>query len=217
MSPPPEVVSAPEIRFVYFDLGNVLVAFDPAIACARLAELLEVSPAEVDQAVYASGLQRRFERGEVSGAAFAEMLRGQFGCCESDVATAELLCAASEMFTPIDVMHETIRRVRRVGCRVGILSNTCEAHWDWITRQGYPLLREPFHERILSYEVGAMKPDPEIYEAAERAAGVAPEEILFLDDRPENVAAARQRGWRAVTCFGGEEAADAIRAAGLMR
>lgn len=204
-----------EIRFVYFDLGNVLVAFDPAVACARVAELFDVSPSDVDRAMYASGLQRRFEQGELSGPVFAETLRGHFGCCEAKVPTAHLLDAASEMFTPIDPMAECLRRVRRCGRRVGILSNTCEAHWDWITRQAYPLLREPFHAEILSYQVGAMKPDPEIYEAAERAAGVAPEEILFLDDRAENVAAARHRGWHAVTCLGGEQAAQAIRDSGL--
>lgn len=45
-----------EVRFVYFDLGNVLVSFDPQVACAAVAELFAVSPAEVDRAVYASGL-----------------------------------------------------------------------------------------------------------------------------------------------------------------
>jgi FMN phosphatase YigB (HAD superfamily) len=42
------------------------------------------------------------------------------------------------------------------------------------------------------------KPDPAIYRAFERATARAPEEILFFDDLPENVAAARALGWQAV-------------------
>ena len=41
-----------------------------------------------------------------------------------------------------------------------------------------------------------MKPDAKIYEHVEQTTGVAPEHILFFDDHPPNVNAARQRGWR---------------------
>ena len=51
-----------------------------------------------------------------------------------------------------------------------------------------------------------MKPDSAIYDAAEQAAEVAVESILFLDDRQENIDAANARGWRAHCCVGGVDA-----------
>ena len=56
----------------------------------------------------------------------------------------------------------------------------------------------------------AMKPDAEIYDAAEKAAHVRPDRILFLDDKPENVAMARERGWKAEQCLGGDQAKAVI-------
>jgi HAD superfamily hydrolase (TIGR01509 family) len=69
---------------------------------------------------------------------------------------------------------------------------------------------------ILSYQVGAMKPSPEIYEVAETAAGVPPNQILFIDDKQENVDAAIGRGWHSRQCFGGEGAIAVLREFGVV-
>jgi putative hydrolase of the HAD superfamily len=55
-----------------------------------------------------------------------------------------------------------------------------------------------FHEQILSYEVGAMKPDPRIFERAIELAGCLPEECFYTDDIAEYVEAARRMGIDAV-------------------
>ena len=115
------------------------------------------------------------------------------------------------MFQPIESMASTVRNVLASGMRIGILSNTCAAHWDWIIRQAWSATEGPFEHTILSFEVGSMKPDVKIYVAAESAAAVPAERILFLDDKGENVAAAKQRGWNAVECLGGESATEVLR------
>lgn len=79
--------------------------------------------------------------------------------------------------------------------RVGLMSNTNPLHFAWLERR-HPLLQR-FAFRILSHEVGAAKPAPLIYEAAERAAGCPPAAILYWDDVAEFVAAAHGRGWQA--------------------
>jgi FMN phosphatase YigB (HAD superfamily) len=56
---------------------------------------------------------------------------------------------------------------------------------------------EYFHHRILSHEVGSLKPDVGIYRAAIQASGKAPEALFFADDREENIEAARALGIRA--------------------
>ena len=78
------------------------------------------------------------------------------------------------------------------------LSNTNAYHWLMMTTDcpaRLPL--EQLTYRFTSFEVGARKPDPAIYEHVERTTGAAPHRILFFDDHPPNVAAARQRGWNA--------------------
>ncbi len=60
------------------------------------------------------------------------------------------------------------------------------------------MIPDYFRSHILSFELGAMKPDPPIYQAAVEAAGIPAGEVFFTDDRPENVAGAKQVGIDAV-------------------
>jgi epoxide hydrolase-like predicted phosphatase len=202
------------IKFVYFDLGNILVSFDPDVACQNIATLFGVSAEKAKAAVYDSGLEERYEHGELSEAGLLAEVRRELGGDASsgeDVDLQAFLDALGDMFTPIASMQRTVKRVREAGYHTGVLSNTCFAHWDWVSRQNWPVMEGPFEAFVLSYEVGAMKPDAKIYEAAEKAAGVAANEILFVDDRQENVEAATKRGWHAAQCFGGAELEDQLR------
>jgi FMN phosphatase YigB (HAD superfamily) len=196
-------------------LGNVLVSFDPQLACRNLAERFGAPIRLADEALYRSGLQARFERGEIGCEQYATSLRERFNRTEAQMPTRDVLDAVSDMFTSIDSMRGLMRDVRRRGYPIGILSNTCHAHWDWITRQPDTMVDGRFEAIVLSFQVGAMKPDDAIYAAAEEAAGVASDRIGFLDDKPENVAAATSRGWNAVQCLGGPQAAAALRALGV--
>lgn len=202
------------IQFVYFDLGNVLLSFDPEVACRNAADLLSVPVDATRRAVYESGLQHRFEHGEVSGEQFARAVCDALQC--DVVSTPQLLDAVSDMFEPVPSMREVLEQVRAAGYGVGLLSNTCHAHWDWIVRQNYPPTSFAFDVTILSFEIGSMKPDPPIYEAAEQAIASDPSRILFLDDRPENVAGAHARGWVAEQCVGADQALNCLRRAGVL-
>lgn len=205
-----------QIEFVYFDLGNLLVSFDPNIACDNLVERFGVQKQQAWEAIYDSGVQDRFEHGHVSGEEFAEQIREFFGGDEKCMPTAGLLDAVSDMFTPIDVMAEVLNRVRENGFGVGLLSNTCHAHWDWIRRQSYLMNQFRFDATVLSFEEGAMKPDSVIYEVAEERAGVPAKSLLFLDDKPENISAALSRDWQANCCLGGQEAVQALQDFGVL-
>ncbi len=110
------------IEFVYFDLGNVLLSFDPLRACANLASRLNISDAQARVAVYESGLQDRFEHGEVTGEQFASDIRRRLGLTAVEMPTMELLDAISDMFTPVDTMRGVLRRSPRawVPCRLAV-------------------------------------------------------------------------------------------------
>ena len=80
---------------------------------------------------------------------------------------------------------------------IGILSNTCRAHWELVSKE-YPLLSEAFSPVILSYEVNSMKPDPTIYLRAVEMAGCHMRKCFFVDDKQENVDGANANGMDAV-------------------
>lgn len=197
--------------FVYFDLGNVLWTFDEDRACRNAADVLGVSADQVRHAVYESGLQSRFEHGRISTAGFLETLVASLENPKPLSDPQILANALSDMFTPIEPMAAVIDQLRNSGTPMGILSNTCDAHWNWIGQQRHPMMAGPFDATVLSFEVNSMKPDDQIYRAAELSAGVASDQILFLDDKPENIRAAKQRGWRAEQCFGGDQAISVLK------
>ena len=98
-------------------------------------------------------------------------------------------------------MINVVQQVRTGGTSIGILSNTCAAHWEFISSQSFPIL-EWFEldskVTVLSYQVGAAKPDPAIYRHAIAQAAVEPAQIFFVDDLAANVKAAQTAGIDAV-------------------
>ena len=80
--------------------------------------------------------------------------------------------------------------------KVLLLSNTNAIHFQMV-RENYALLRH-FDEYVLSYQVGALKPSPRIYEEAIARARCEPAECFFTDDIAEYVTAARTAGIDAV-------------------
>lgn len=198
------------IEFVYFDLGNVLWTFDENVACANAAKLFGVEPAEIHKAVYGSGLQNKFEHGQLSSYDFVDQLGNSLADTRNPENFQVVLDSLSNMFTPIEPMVAVMDAVRASGVKIGILSNTCESHWDWIGRQNHALMGGPFDAVVLSFEVASMKPDDQIYRAAELVAHTPSDRILFLDDKDENVRAAKMRGWKAECCLGGPAAVEAL-------
>jgi len=93
-------------------------------------------------------------------------------------------------------MIELHARVRRRGIPTYIFSNTNDLAVEQV-RRNFPFFAN-FDGYIYSYEVGTLKPDPEIYLALEKLAGRRGTDIVYLDDRPENVAGGAARGWRAI-------------------
>ena len=184
-----------KIKFVYFDLGNVLLAFSHQAACEQMATVAGVSADLVREVVFEGGLEDRYERGEISSDAFYEAF---CTATETRPDQAALLLASSDIFTLKYEMLPLVNGLHSAGTPLGILSNTCEAHWQFVIDGRFRILNTCFREHILSYEVRAMKPDPQIYTAAIAAAGVAPDEIFFMDDRLENVQAAQAAGIDAV-------------------
>ena len=102
----------------------------------------------------------------------------------------------ADIFTAIPPMIELHAGLHRRGVPTYIFSNTNDLAIEHV-RRNFPFFRD-FAGYIYSYEVKAMQPDPKIYEALEKLTGRRGAEILYLDDRPENVAGGVARGWRTI-------------------
>jgi HAD superfamily hydrolase (TIGR01509 family) len=81
--------------------------------------------------------------------------------------------------------------------RLVLVSNTNALHFEMLRVTHANLLRH-FDELVLSYEIHAMKPRPEIYQAAVERAGCRPEECFYTDDIVAYVEAAKGMGIDAV-------------------
>src|SRR5262249_31340595 len=88
-----------------------------------------------------------------------------------------------------------IRALRSQGVRTAVLSNLPRPLGERL--RATPGFLDPFDHVTFSYELNLVKPQREIYEDATRGLGVAPEDTLFLDDRPNNVEGAQAAGLRA--------------------
>jgi putative hydrolase of the HAD superfamily len=181
--------------FLFFDLGNVLLHFDHQIACRQMAEVAGLTAKQVYDVLFHGDLLARYEDGSLSREAFYEAFCRQTKTCTD----AELLeTAASDIFTLNVSMLPVVTKLETAGYRTGVLSNTCESHWNYIIKRFKGLFPRAFDVLAFSYQIGAAKPDERIYLRAAELAGVSPGDIFFCDDLPANVAAARRAGFDAV-------------------
>ena len=176
-----------------FDLGNVLVGFDHRRFCRRFALAAgRLSEEEVYRSVVRGEINERFELGEISGEHFCREVTEKWAPHISMDRFRELWC---DIFWENPGMKDLLTRLKG-SARLILVSNTNVWHMESILESIRFL--ESFDARILSFEVGARKPDTRIFEAALAAAGAQPERCMYFDDLEENNTAARRLGIHAV-------------------
>jgi 2-haloacid dehalogenase len=196
---------------VVFDLGKVLVDFDYSIAARRFAARGTMTLPEIARYISQSPLFHHYEMGTVTTQQFyAEIcritgFRGDF---------AEFDKCFADIFTPIEPMVQIQATLRQRGLPAYIFSNTNELAVEHI-RRSFPFYGN-FDGYILSYQHGVMKPDAKLYEVVERECGRRGADILYLDDRPENVAAGAARDWQVILHESPEKSRAAIQKLGLL-
>lgn len=199
------------VKAVAFDLGKVLVDFDYRIAVRRIAARSCMTAEELGALMMQSPLLLDYETGLLTSQHFFEKIRAATGFAG---AFEEFGGLFADIFAPIEPMvrlHATLRQQR---LPTYIFSNTNELAVLHI-RRNFPFFGG-FDDYILSYEHGSMKPDAKLYEVVESRSGRRGAELLYLDDRPENIAAGAARGWRTVLHETPEATHAALRALGLL-
>jgi HAD superfamily hydrolase (TIGR01509 family) len=198
-------------RVVVFDLGKVLVDFDYGIAARNIAANGTVSAAEVQRFIDHSPLLFRYETGLMTKEQFFKEISAATGYRGTMAEFSEVF---GDIFEPIAPMVELHSKLRARGLPTYIFSNTNELAINYI-RQHFPFFKN-FSGYILSYEHGAMKPDARLYEVVERETSRRKSEILYLDDRAENVVAGAERGWQVILQETPEKTRAALCTIGLL-
>ena len=198
--------------FLYFDLGRVLINFDVQTMLDQIAEVSGVGPEKVREVVFGDGLQIKYESGRIDCREFHAIFSEATGSRPDFEAFRH---AASDIFELNTVVLPIVAQLRAAGHRMGILSNTCPAHWEHCRRR-FPSVINLFDVHALSYRLKAVKPDAAIFHAAADMAGARAEEIFFVDDMPGHVEAAKTAGFDAVQYTGAQQLAADLRARGVL-
>jgi len=180
-------------KIVVFDLGKVLVDFDYSIAARKIAARSSKSLPEIKVLIEQSRFIVDYETGGVTRREFYDRVceaTGFGGTLE------EFGAFFADIFTEMPAMTALHAELRGRGIPTYIFSNTNDLAVEHV-RRNFPFFAN-FDGYIFSYEVGAMKPDGKIYAALEKLAGRRGADIIYLDDRTDNVAGGAARGWRAI-------------------
>ena len=176
------------IRALLFDLGGVLLPFDPEL---RIAAIVARTGATADaaRAFMAGDVHRRLDTGEANEIHLAAEFNAAFGVQVSAVEAGDLVASVFE--APNEALWELVGRLRSRVIVGGFSDN------PGLVRQVFPA--QAFLEPMFfSSEIGACKPSPEAYAAVETALAIPAADILFVDDTLANVTAALARGWDAI-------------------
>ena len=183
------------IRGVIFDYGMVLTG--PPIAAAH-AEMVRITGFSADQFERLYWADRHaYDEGKLSGVTFWQKFNETNSLHLTDGQLAELNRQDARMWTTSDPARLAWQhKFKEHGSRTAILSNMGDSVLENIERElawihGFDVL-------VWSYQHGMAKPDPEIYRRALEQLEIEPDNTLFVDDKLENIHAARALNMKAV-------------------
>jgi putative hydrolase of the HAD superfamily len=170
-------------------MGNVLVSFDNTIFFNNISPHSCFSPQEISNLFQANvKLLGDFDLGLISEDEFFHTFKK---IMKLNLEKDQFFQIYNDIFSlnpePTNILRHLRNRYRLV-----LLSNTDPQRFNFILEK-FPQIKF-FDEYVLSFEVKMMKPDPGIYQLALKKANCRPEEAVFIDDRWENIEAARRVG-----------------------
>lgn len=174
------------MKTIFFDIGNVLVFFNQAKMFEQIATCSGLELTDVKKLLLEHRLQEQYETGAIDSATIFQIFQNH---SPKPLSLHEFFDAASNIFHPNTDLWTLVEELKQQNTRLILLSNTNECHFNHLYSH-YPILHL-FDDKILSYEVGAIKPHPRIFEIAlSRSIGDA----FYTDDLAENIHAARRLG-----------------------
>lgn len=176
---------------VVFDVGRVLVQWDLRCLFAKLID----DPQELEWFV-TNVVTEEWHHQHDEGRALADMVPERIAEFPDH---AELIRAYATRFNetvpgPVPGTHDLARRLHARG--VSIFGLTNFGHEFWAMFCPTQPIFDLFTDIVVSGTEKLAKPDPAIYALAEERFALPPQQLFFIDDKPENIAAATARGWQ---------------------
>lgn len=188
-----------EIKAVVFDLGNVIVDLDPSATIKHFRSIsnvdFEKQGVSIDDKLFLD-----YEKGLISSDDFREGLRELMKSNPSDQKIDQ---AWNAMLVDTPLKRLQFMDSLREKYKVFVLSNTNEIHVNCFEQQVHKNADggtlSNFCDKIYySHHMNMRKPDAEIYQSMVADTGLLPQQLLFLDDKQENVTGAKSIGIQAV-------------------
>lgn len=199
-----------QYKLVLFDLGRVLVNFDQDKIAQRLMERAHRTFEDIIAFYRTTQVFHNFECGTISPEDTLALINKMLG---AEMSMEEFKPLWSDIFVENEGMAAIVDALG-AHYRLFVLSDTNVLHYEHICER-FPIMKK-FETHILSFKVGARKPDRRMYEAALRHAGVSAEETVFIDDKEKNITGARALGITAVHYQSVAETKKAFQSIGLM-
>jgi putative hydrolase of the HAD superfamily len=198
------------MKTVIFDFGNVVGFFDHRKTLRRLAPFTDLSPEQMIARVYDAAIEDEFEMGVIGTPEALTRIQTlwQLRCDLNFLAES-----IADIFWPNPEVCGLIPQLRPHH-RVLLGSNTNDIHARQFRRQFAGVLAH-FDALVLSYEIGHRKPHPGFYTHCQSLAETSPEEVVFIDDLPANIEAAKTHGWNAILYRPENGLADQLRGLGV--
>lgn len=195
---------------VVFDVGNVLIEWQPERAYDRL-----IGP-EKRQQMFAELDLHDMNNDVDLGAPLKDRV---YAFAEDNPAWRDEIRLWHDNWfdlagPAIDHSWRLLRALRAKGIPVFVLSNFGDDIWDRAS-EVFDVLKE-FDRYYVSGKLGHVKPFNRIYEIVEEDSAIEPDRLLFADDREDNIAMARARGWQTHLFDGPQGWADRLVSEGLL-
>ncbi len=180
-------------KTVVFDLGKVLLGFDYGLATGKLAARGNGLAKELTLFTATAPVLVQYETGLLTRRQFYDEVCAATGFGGN---LEEFGSFFANIFWEIEPMVQLHAALRKQGIPTYIFSNTNELAVEHI-QKNFPFFAL-FDGYILSYEHGSMKPEAKLYGVVEEQCGRRGPEILYVDDRPENILTGEARGWQVI-------------------
>ena len=170
-----------------FDIGNVLLSFDfiPALNSLKGEN---PAPNAVDEIIHHKDA---FEAGELLLPEYLILVRELLDYSGSD---HDFFTTWNSIFTPIQETFKLAKTLKNQGHRLILFSNINPIHAPFCLKE-YKL-SEIFDHYVFSYEINAIKPNNAFFTRAFEKFQINPEDTIYIDDLPENIAAGKRFGLR---------------------
>lgn len=185
------------IKNIVFDMGNVIIRFDPELFMVRLG-LAEEDRRLLKRELFVSLEWSRMDRGSLTDEEAAEIVCRRVPECLHD-AVRRLVGMWDRPILPVEGMYELVEELRGMGYGIYLLSNASFRQHDYWPR--VPASKF-FDGTLISADVKLVKPQPEIYRLLCDKFSLVPEECVFIDDSTSNAEGAYFCGINALVFHG---------------